>query len=105
MWPAQTGSKRYDWVAMAATMRPDQVQLAQDAYVTAADLIDNYIDKLSVAPRHLLRNHVAFEIAYRIKQGVDRKQELIALAVQAALTEAALKSLRSAEPEAVSCYR
>lgn len=89
---------------MAAAMRPDQVQLAQDAYVGAADFIDNYIEKLSAAPRHLLRNHVAFEIAYRIKQGVDRKQDLIALAVQAALTEAALRSLSSAEPEAVSRY-
>lgn len=82
-------------------MRPDQLEIAQEAYAAAADYIDKYIDKLSSTPRHILRNHVAFEVAHRMKQGVERKQDLIELAIQAALSEIGLQYLAAAEDSAI----
>jgi hypothetical protein len=79
-----------------------QVQLAQEAYATAADFIDNYIDNLSSTPRHIIRNHAALEVMRRIKEGIDQKRDLVAFAVEAALSEVALQSFNTAEVEAKS---
>jgi|GEM_PF-6530971 len=68
-------------------MSPTDLRLAVDAHREAIDVLSGYCAVFPVIPRHIIANHVADEIAHRIRSGIRSRRRLVRYGIEAVLRD------------------
>lgn len=68
-------------------MSPSDIQLAVEAHREAVSALSEFFLEFPMIPRHIVENHIAFEIAFRIRRGVKSKSRLVRYGIEAVLKD------------------
>lgn len=67
-------------------MSPSDVRLAVEAHKEAVEALSEYFVAFPIIPEYISKNHIAFEVAHRIRRGVRSKNMLVKYGIEAVLT-------------------
>lgn len=68
-------------------MSPTDIRLAVEAHREAIDALAGYCAEFPMIPRHIIANHIAFEVAHRIRSGIRSRKRLVRYGIEAVLAD------------------
>jgi hypothetical protein len=66
-------------------MSPSDIRLAVDAHREAIEALTGYFIEFPMVPRYIVQNHIAFEVAHRIRLGIRSRDRLVRYGIEAVL--------------------
>lgn len=68
-------------------MSPSDIRLAVEAHREALAALTGFLSEFPMIPRYLVENHIAYEVAHRIRSGVRSRDRLVQYGIEAVLTD------------------
>ncbi|MHB2210794.1 hypothetical protein [Methylobacterium sp. CM6257] len=67
-------------------MSPSDIRLAVEAHKEAVEALSGFFVEFPMIPEYISKNHIAFEVAHRIRAGIRSKDRLVRYGIEAVLT-------------------